>query len=76
MGHSAADDIATINRISASFFTSKGAKIQSKASKTTQILVYGESAGSKLADAQALKAKGVDIEILTEAEFIEKYISV
>ena len=58
------------------FFTSKGAKIQSKASKTTQILVYGESAGSKLADAQALKAKGVDIEILTEAEFVAKYIVV
>lgn len=58
------------------FFTSKGAKIQSKASKTTQILVYGESAGSKLTDAQGLKAKGIDIEILNEAEFIAKYISV
>lgn len=56
-----------------SFFTSKGAKVQSKVSKTTNILVYGESAGSKLADANDLKAKGSSIEILNEAEFIEKY---
>lgn len=56
-----------------SFFTSKGAKVQSKVSKTTNILVYGESAGSKLADANELKAKGSSIEILNEAEFVEKY---
>lgn len=55
------------------FFTSKGAKIQSKVSKTTNILVYGASAGSKLADANAIKEKGGSIEIMTESEFISKY---
>lgn len=56
-----------------SFFTSKGAKVQSKVSKTTNILVYGENAGSKLADAQALKDKGGNIEIYTEDEFVDKF---
>lgn len=55
------------------FFTSKGAKVQSKVSKTTNYLVYGESAGSKLADAQALKDKGGNIEIYTEDEFVDKF---
>jgi DNA ligase (NAD+) len=55
------------------FFTSKGAKVQSKVSKTTHILVYGENAGSKLEDANALKAKGGSIDILTENDFVSKY---
>ncbi len=55
------------------FFTSKGAKVQSKVSKTTNILVYGENSGSKLEDAKALKEKGVSIDILTENDFVTKY---
>lgn len=55
------------------FFTSKGAKVQSKVGKNTHMLVYGESAGSKLADALAFKDKGTGIEIYTEDEFVEKY---
>lgn len=55
------------------FFTSKGAKVQSKVSKTTNILVYGENSGSKLEDAKALKEKGVSIDILTENDFVIKY---
>ena len=55
------------------FFTSKGAKVQSKVSKTTNYLVYGESAGSKFDDAQALREKGNPIEILTEDEFVNQF---
>lgn len=55
------------------FFTSKGAKVQSKVSKTTNYLVYGEGAGSKFDDAKALKDKGGAIEILTEDEFITQF---
>ncbi len=55
------------------FFTSKGAELQKKVGKNTQILVYGDKAGSKLDDANAFVAKGVSIEILTEDEFVEKY---
>lgn len=55
------------------FFTSKGAEIQKKVSKATQVLVYGDKAGSKLDDANDLVAKGVAIEILTEEEFVNKY---
>ncbi len=55
------------------FFTSKGAELQKKVNKTTQILVYGDKAGSKLDDAKAFLDKGVNIEILTEEEFVEKY---
>lgn len=55
------------------FFMNKGAEIQKKVNKTTNLLVYGESAGSKLSDAQTLSEKGFLIEILTEAEFLHKY---
>lgn len=55
------------------FFTSKGAKVQSKVSKTTNILVYGENAGSKLKDANEIKDKGGEIEIMTEDEFLSKH---
>lgn len=56
-----------------SFFTSKGAELQKKVGKNTQILVYGEKAGSKLDEAKGFVAKGISIEILTEDEFVEKY---
>lgn len=55
------------------FFTSKGAKIQSKVNKGTDYLVYGKNAGSKFDDAKAFEAKGSPIEILTEDEFINKF---
>lgn len=52
------------------YLVSKGSKVQSKVSKTTDFLVYGEKAGSKLEDANSLKSKGVPIQIFTEQEFV------
>lgn len=50
-----------------------GAVVQSGISKVTNILVYGEKAGSKLAKAKEMQEKGVNIEIYTDKEFIENF---
>lgn len=50
---------------------SKGAKVTGSVSKNTDMIVYGEKAGSKLTKAQELKAKGHSIELLTEDEWLQ-----
>jgi DNA ligase (NAD+) len=48
-----------------------GAQPSESLSATTDILVVGEKAGSKLTRAKALKAKGSKIEVMTEAEWTQ-----
>ena len=45
-----------------------GAKVTNSVSKNTDLLIYGESAGSKLT-----KARQLDISLMTEQEFLKKY---
>ena len=49
-----------------------GAKVTGSVSKNTDILIVGTDPGSKLQKAEKLQSEGVEIEILTENEFIEK----
>lgn len=48
---------------------SLGAKITSSVSKKTDMIIYGDNAGSKLSKAQELIEKGANISLLTESEF-------
>lgn len=52
--------------------TELGAQVQSAVSASTDLLVIGEKAGSKLSKAQKLNADGkASIEILSEADYLE-----
>lgn len=50
-----------------------GAKVTGSVSKKTDVLLFGEKAGSKLANAQKLQSEGHHIKILSEDEYIAQY---
>jgi len=54
------------------FLEEAGAKVTGSVSKNTDMLIVGTEPGSKLQKAEKLQSEGVEIEILTETEFIEK----
>lgn len=56
-----------------SLVSKNGAVIQSSINKITDILVYGEKAGSKLSKAQELQSKNKNLKIYTDKEFFESF---
>lgn len=53
--------------------TAMGAKVTGSISKKTDVLLFGEKAGSKLGKAQKLADEGHHIKIISEEEYIESY---